>query len=568
MVRIHGSRGVFHLLLVLCLAGVPTARAGSTVFARLGESSTIMAQGDQIADENFPIRSQWQATMDVRAGEAVTAPRVALEAPGVFEELDPIPTSIEPGPVYIWDYPQQSLADGGTPLFIIADAPPAVAHPGLTVVRSVDTPLLDGDSVLQTIDFTVRFTEPVPAGVDNFYVGIGTPDWDQGMIQEIVVAQNTVAGWTICSDSQWGEAAWSATAISVGVDYHFQAQILCTKDTSFAGRDVYHKPRTFVGYQNLYCPPDHTGTSTVIVHPLSATCTFQVAENVTWQRDVMSDSRHVGMDTLSVALDGEPFVADSVDLIFGNTYDGGGTLIGPSLTIDAGGHNIVAGSITTPTGRTWPVAGESDGSGFGFDLEASSLADLSALGVVAGDYTITLVGPSGQTRSVVLHSDLQTPTQIPAITHPLDGALDVAADASITWDAVTDPLVDILHLELESDGESWWFEQMLPPTATSCAPGPLPADTGMDAFLAVATMNEGTSPEGIDWMVIGYQAQHIGFRVRADGPHGDADGDGDVDLDDFAVLKQNFGTPSGATPATGDFDADPRRNGANGRLEA
>jgi len=24
----------------------------------------------------------------------------------------------------------------------------------------------------------------------------------------------------------------------------------------------------------------------------------------------------------------------------------------------------------------------------------------------------------------------------------------------------------------------------------------------------------------------------------------------------FAVLKQNFGTPSGATPATGDFDAD------------
>ena len=37
---------------------------------------------------------------------------------------------------------------------------------------------------------------------------------------------------------------------------------------------------------------------------------------------------------------------------------------------------------------------------------------------------------------------------------------------------------------------------------------------------------------------------------------GDADGDGDVDLDDFVVLKKNFGTPSGATIAQGDFDYD------------
>ncbi|NLF30653.1 MAG: hypothetical protein GX591_07175 [Planctomycetes bacterium] len=37
---------------------------------------------------------------------------------------------------------------------------------------------------------------------------------------------------------------------------------------------------------------------------------------------------------------------------------------------------------------------------------------------------------------------------------------------------------------------------------------------------------------------------------------GDADGDGDVDLDDFVVLKNNFGTATGATCAEGDFDAD------------
>ncbi|MFW6154465.1 MAG: hypothetical protein ACOC95_04530 [Planctomycetota bacterium] len=37
---------------------------------------------------------------------------------------------------------------------------------------------------------------------------------------------------------------------------------------------------------------------------------------------------------------------------------------------------------------------------------------------------------------------------------------------------------------------------------------------------------------------------------------GDADGDGDVDLDDFVLLKTNFGTSEGATCGMGDFDGD------------
>ncbi|NLF29662.1 MAG: hypothetical protein GX591_02100 [Planctomycetes bacterium] len=43
--------------------------------------------------------------------------------------------------------------------------------------------------------------------------------------------------------------------------------------------------------------------------------------------------------------------------------------------------------------------------------------------------------------------------------------------------------------------------------------------------------------------------------VEAAAP-GDADSDGDVDLDDFVRLKQNFGAAAGATWSMGDFDSD------------
>jgi len=50
----------------------------------------------------------------------------------------------------------------------------------------------------------------------------------------------------------------------------------------------------------------------------------------------------------------------------------------------------------------------------------------------------------------------------------------------------------------------------------------------------------------------------VGFRVGTVQAHaalpGDADCDGDVDLDDFVLLKQNFGTTTGATWGMGDFD--------------
>ena len=48
----------------------------------------------------------------------------------------------------------------------------------------------------------------------------------------------------------------------------------------------------------------------------------------------------------------------------------------------------------------------------------------------------------------------------------------------------------------------------------------------------------------------------IGWDVVAALSPGDANGDGAVDLQDFGLLKDNFGTTSGATWSQGDFNGD------------
>ena len=55
-----------------------------------------------------------------------------------------------------------------------------------------------------------------------------------------------------------------------------------------------------------------------------------------------------------------------------------------------------------------------------------------------------------------------------------------------------------------------------------------------------------------------YPIRPPSFVTTASAPDipGDADRDGDVDTDDFAILKRNFGTPTRATRAMGDFDGD------------
>jgi len=74
-----------------------------------------------------------------------------------------------------------------------------------------------------------------------------------------------------------------------------------------------------------------------------------------------------------------------------------------------------------------------------------------------------------------------------------------------------------------------------------------------DGFFTPANYRGGFDPND-NWMTGWTAFDAYGMSGAAPKP-GDADGDDDVDLDDFVILKQHFGQ-SGVTRAEGDFDGD------------
>ena len=531
------------LSLVLVLVFVVSAMATPQVSARLDYSRRLRNEGgDTVTNDLYLLSPTWQATLDVTGGDPVTAPRVEFQSTRTFTELWPAPTRIDPGPTYVWDYPDKTLTFGGQPLFLDAHEAPILDRPGLTATRAVDMPLLTSDGVTQTVDFTVRFDEPLPPGMDNIYVSVGTLGFDQHMIEEVVALQNAVPGWSSAS-SGWGNAGWNATpgAITVGAEYHFQARIVCARKPGYEGRTIYHKPRTTVFYSDHDNLPRHTGTWTAITHPSGETATYHLNETVTWDRMITASRQDVDFATVSRVIDNTGLQVDSVELTFGKIYDHEGNFVHYSFGLNVAGTNAVAGTLTTPTGRIWSleVEEQNEGPAMDFDLDSPQFSDFADLGFVPGDYVIECEGASGQTVTVTINTPLTTPTQAPDITRPTHGAADVPTTETFTWAPVTDAAVDGLYIDVSCEDPSWEHGQELPAGSTSWEIPSMPAMADMEAFLAFAEMIESTTSGGIDTRVIGYCAQDIGFRTVP--APGDADLDGDVDDDDLSLLLANWG---------------------------
>ncbi|HUU93762.1 MAG TPA: PEP-CTERM sorting domain-containing protein, partial [Phycisphaerae bacterium] len=265
--------------------------------------------------------------------------------------------------------------------------------------------------------------------------------------------------------------------------------------------------------------PQDTGTTTVLVHPEGETALVQVNESATWHRGVSTGGQDAFLESVTLNVDNVGLTVDDIEMYYGREHDAQGNYLGHSVEVEVWGRNIVAAEMTTPTGRTWHLVHEDDRWGpddvvFEAEAECLSPADLAAMGVVSGTYAFAFHGPLGELLTTSVDVTLGTPTQVPNLLDPTDGEQNVPLDKVVSWDEVTDGDVDGVFLGLEEAEGPWWIlADDLPPGTDSWPVAGMPADTDIECFLAFGIVDGGTTPEGVDWRVIGYNGQEIDFRT-------------------------------------------------------
>ncbi|KPJ74805.1 MAG: hypothetical protein AMK72_03695 [Planctomycetes bacterium SM23_25] len=502
------------------LAATALANGDPNVGVNLTHTSWTFMGGDVMTNELMPYEPGWLVWVNAAGADPVTGPHVEFTSDGSFVDLWPPPTGFMAPSTYVWDYPGRALVPGGMPLHVGADEAGLVTAPGFTATRAVDVPRLVAPVTTQTVDLTVTFEDPLAPHLNNVSVQIGGVWWDQPMIQETVVFQNNVPGWTQTGDGWWNT---DPSAIVLGTPYHFQAQVECTKQPGFEGATIYHKPQAFVSTAEWQSLPQHTGTTTVLVHPEGETALVQVNESATWHPGVSTGGQDAFLESVSLKVDDVGLTVSDIQMYYGRDHDAQGNYLGHSAGVDVYGRNIVAAEMTTPTGRTWHLEADDEdylGPDVEFEAEAEYLspADLAAIGIVSGTYVFAFHGPLGELLTTSVDVTLGSPTQVPNLLDPADREQDVPRNKVISWDPVEDPTVDDIYLDLDEAEGPWdfWGHGLppgLPPGTESFLVEGMPANTAIECFLAFGMVEGGTTPEGVDWLVIGYAGQEIDFTT-------------------------------------------------------
>jgi hypothetical protein len=506
------------------------------VSAELAHGNWIHFYGDRIDNNNLPCMHQWMLNMNVASPDTVTGPRVEFHSDSSFVGFDPYPTLFTPPSTYIWDYPDRSLPTKWGSLDLHPVDGGIIARPGFTALRSVDYPLLLNDVTTQITDFTLKFDEPLPADINNVNVHLGAFTTEQDVVEESILWQNNVPGWSNNGDGWW---SINPNDIVVGTNYNFQVQTRCTKKPQYSGIAIYYKPQAFVITAEWNDLPDVNGPNTVIIHPEGETAYYQLNEPVEWHRSTSLNRQDAFLNTVSVPIDDSDPEVNDIELDYGKQYNAAGTYIGHSFEIDVEGKNVVAAEVTTPTGRTWPL--EVDEDWIGYDhFELLTTADLTALGIVEGTYNFAFYGLLGKTITTSVNMTFDTPTQAPHITYPSHWSKDVELPLTIEWEPAQDINISTIAVMLENEDQQWeeeWdFDTELPPDQNSCLVSDIPPYDRIDCEVAFGNMQTGQTPEGIKWSTCGYTLQSIYFACSTF--RGDFDGDGDVDSYDFATIAE------------------------------
>jgi hypothetical protein len=547
---LHKYRFLFAVLFAVFILSFPNQAHSATLIANaeIAHGDWLHFSGDRVDDYNYPGRNNWMLQLSMGSTGETTGPRVEFNSTRLFSDLYAYPKSFISPSTYIWEYPDRPLTQDKGRVDIDAIEEGVIKNPGIIAVRKVNNPLLLNDDTILLMDFTLKFHKPIEPGINGVSVFLGSFPEDQELIQESLLWQNEVSGWTNNGNGWWNI---NPADITVDVNYNFQIQLLCSKIPEYCGTAIYHKPQAFVtmGQWNYF--PEESGVSTLIVHPEGETASYQLNESVVWHRSASSNRQDIFIDTVSTSLyDSDPEV-NSISIKYGDNFNGEGTYVGQSFLIDIEGDNIIAAEVTTPTGRTWPLEIEEGWIGWG-QAENLTSDELTALGIVEGTYNFVFRGLLGKTITASVDLTFDAPTQIPQIITPNNWEEDVKLPLTISWLPVYDASINNIITWIDNGDEAekdFEFETAVSPDRNECQ---IPGAFSYDHFkCGVAFVNQqaNTLPSGIQWAMYNFRMQWLFFG--SDTFLSDFDKDGDVDYYDLAILTDAW------LSRNGDFNWNP-----------
>lgn len=545
------------ILVLMFLSSTSLTLATPSVFVELSHGESYATHGDNIDNDFFPFLNMWIARMELKSPDVVTGPYVEFTTDSNFVSINPWPTSIDINSpsVFVWDYPEDSLDSNWPEEGAYLTESINLERPGFIASRTVNTPVLSSNSTTQTVDFYLTFEDATPANVDTIIVQIGSTGFE--LVTESIISQNNLPPyWQNQGDGVWTTNPQAIPGgLPLNAEYHFQAQVDCTKQSEYEGVTIYHKPQITVILANWQQLSSETGTSTTLTHSEGETATFELNETVNWDRNVASDRKGVYFETISVPVDSNGLEVDKVEISYGERYDVNSLPLGYRAGMEVRCKNVILAEMTTPTGRKWPLMFISKSYTTGSDwlklqlwLDCLDSSELTDLGIISGVYQVDFYDHlGGSLTATSSYLTLDTPTQIPHITSPVLGNV-VEPRTTITWDSVSDPDVDQIRLLLMSPRE-YWDTRLSPPGSWTGYTYDLPPRSTIICDLFFCNNEPEVTPEGVSWNTMKCNVQGTYFSTSA--IPGDFDIDDEVNFDDLDFLASHW-LDTGCNDSSGD----------------
>ena len=293
------------ITVILALSNItPTFAQGSVsnlVHAELGHGNWYVTDEDSITNVPIIWDHQWFTNLVnlPDGGPPVLNPKVQFQTDLAlvrFWPNDPLILTAQPSlGLYTWNFSGLEIKEPAhLPISAWETEDTLIVRPRFTASRSIVPETLTGADTLQTISVTFRLEEPLPSGVNQLGIYVGSPVsayQSHRLVEGHFVSQIPVEGWNAGTDgvSAWWYAANPST-VTIGNTYRFQAVLESVKSPDLLGSPIF-KPGVMVGYLHWQNWPTVTGNSVTIASPDGIMKASFSADNIVDWRQSFNDSR-------------------------------------------------------------------------------------------------------------------------------------------------------------------------------------------------------------------------------------------------------------------------------------